>query len=70
MGPSLRRSWHLCVGTSGLLALVGPGDRAKVQGRVPWGQHVGQQALQILFNSDFDPVAMGLDMAELDAVET
>jgi hypothetical protein len=25
---------------------------------------------QILFNSDFDPVAMGLDMAELDAVET
>jgi len=29
-----------------------------------------QQALQILFNSDFDPMAMGLDMAELDAVET
>jgi len=29
-----------------------------------------QQALQILFNNDFDPMAMGLDMAELDAVET
>jgi hypothetical protein len=28
-----------------------------------------QQALQILFNGDFDPAAMDLDMAELDTVE-
>jgi hypothetical protein len=28
-----------------------------------------QQALQILFSAEFDPVAMDLDMAELDTVE-
>lgn len=28
-----------------------------------------QQALQILFSGDFDPAAMGLEMAELDTVE-
>jgi hypothetical protein len=29
-----------------------------------------QQAMQILFNSDFNPVVMDLDMAQLEAVET
>jgi hypothetical protein len=28
-----------------------------------------QRALQILFSGDFDPAAMGLDMAGLDTVE-
>jgi hypothetical protein len=28
-----------------------------------------QQALQILFNGDFDPTAMGVEIADLDAVE-
>jgi hypothetical protein len=28
-----------------------------------------QQAVQILFSGDFDPAAMKLEMAELDAVE-
>jgi hypothetical protein len=45
---------------------IEPKFRATFQGPMSTNK---QQALRILFNGDFDPAAMDLDMVELDTVD-